>query len=361
VVNDGLANQLLKSKSLGWHSANAELYWKQEYLRAWAEHPRHVLQTILFRMNLISTKCEYEIGPLLGMCDIVYCRFAWATLAAIVWLLWKRRWPEAFLIAGPMVFALLSLGFVYVELRYVRYAGLSYLLGFPVLVALVAEFLARHFRTLDRFGGARSIKAAIGAAGVVAVAVYFAGQQPLLGKAVSLTLIARDPDQVNRNAAHPDITIQSLALEPVIAAVSTTSGPEGLDVRAVAPNFSYLLMAALNPGNADAVTIGYRIKLIEGDVNLGLLSGDENRFLGSRNLSGPPDSVHSSRFLSVAESTNKLVVSALNPTEQWSRFQIQDLQINFLCQEKRFEFAPLYLFGRQSPRINSCNQPAPRQ
>ena len=137
--------------------------------------------------------------------------------------------------------------------------------------------------------------------------------------------------------------------------------PFRLDVQAAIRNTSYLLMAALNPGKADAVAIGYRVKLIEGDVGFGVLSGDEKVFLGSQSASGPPNSVQSSKFLSAAEPASRLVVSVSNPTERGSRFQIQDLQITFLCLEKPFEFVPLYLFSRQLPRMNSCNQPAPRQ
>jgi hypothetical protein len=357
VLSDLKAMELLKSKGMGWHTPATELYWKHEYLNAWIEHPRHVLQTLLFRLNLILSHCDYDNAPLRGMCDTVYHWFAWATLTAILWLLWKRRWPEAFLIAGPMAFALLTLGFIYVEPRYVRYAGISYLLGFPVLVALVVDFAASLSKALD----ARSIKAAIGALGVAALAIYFATQQPLLSNAERLALVSRDTDPQNRNAGHPDITIQSVAFQPAIAEVSTTSSPEGLNVQAVGPNYSYLLLAALNPGKADAVAIGYRIKLIEGDLSFGILSGDQTVFLGYQYVSGPPNSIRSSKFLSAIEPTSRLVVSASNPTNQASRFQIQDLQITFLCLEKPFEFAPLYLFGRELPRINSCNRPAPRQ
>src|SRR5207249_11599793 len=127
--------------------------------------------------------CDYGYAPLLGMCGLVYSWFAWTTLLATTWLLWKQRWPEAFLISGPMAFALLSLGFVYVEARYVRYAALSYVLGFPALVALVVDFVASHFKALNQVGGSPSIKASLGVAGVAAIIIYFATQQAPLDKA----------------------------------------------------------------------------------------------------------------------------------------------------------------------------------
>jgi hypothetical protein len=79
-------------------------------------------------------------------------------------------------------------------------------------------------------------------------------------------------------------------------------------------------------------------------------------FLGDKSVSGPPNSIQSLEFRSPVQAASRLVFSALDPTEQRSEFQIQDLQITFLCLEKPFEFAPLYLFGRQLPRGNACHE-----
>ena len=59
--------------------------------------------------------------------------------------------------SGLMKFALLSLGFVYVEERYVRYSGLSYLLGTSVLGALAVDLTVNQFRLLSQFGGSQFI------------------------------------------------------------------------------------------------------------------------------------------------------------------------------------------------------------
>jgi hypothetical protein len=68
---------------------------------------------------------------------------------------------DVVLVSGLTTFAL-SLGFVYVEVRYVRYDGLSYLLGTSVLVVLAADLTVNQFRLLSQFGGSQFIKAAIG-------------------------------------------------------------------------------------------------------------------------------------------------------------------------------------------------------
>jgi hypothetical protein len=360
-VNDGRAGELIRSKGMDWYSSSAESFWKNEYFRAWSEHPGHVLRTLQFRMNFILTYCDYGYNPLLGMCGLVYSWFAWATLLAMISLVWKQRWSDAFLIGGPMAFALLSLGFVYVEARYVRYAGLSYILGFPVLVALVVDFATSRFRSLKQFGGPPSIKAALGTAGVAAVIIYFAAQQPLLKKAAyqSMTIAAIDTSD-RQFSEHTGIPAQPLTLEPAIPSASTTVSPQGLDIQALVRNSSYLVMATLNANKADAAVISYRIKLIEGDLTVGILSGDQQIFLGHQPISGLPESVQASKFKSPVEAGSRIVFSAWNPTERGSKFQIQDLEISFLCMEDSPAFVPLYLLGRRLPRVKSCDQQALR-
>jgi hypothetical protein len=360
VLDDGRAIKLLQSKGIVQLTPASEIYWKNEYFRALIEHPGHVLRAIQFRMNFILTSCDYKDAPLPGMCRLVYSWFGWATLLAIIGLLWKRRWPEAFLIGGPMAFALLSLGFVYVEARYVRYAALSYVLGLPVLLALVVDFATSRFKTLDQFGGSPSIKTNLGAAGAAAIISYFTIQQPLLTKAAyqNMTIAAIDTSD-RQFSEHPGIPAQPLTLEPVIPAASTTIGPQGLDVQAAVRNSSYLVMATLNANKADAAVISYRIKLIEGDLTAGILSGDQQIFLGHLPIFGLPESVQASKFKSPVEAGSRIVFSASNPTDRGSKFQIQDLEVSFLCMD-RPAFAPLYLFGGRLPRSKLCNQQALR-
>jgi hypothetical protein len=357
LLSDQRAVELLQSKGIAWHSSSAESFWKNEYFRAWSEHPGHVLRAIQFRMNFILTSCDYGYNPLLGMCGLVYSWFAWATLLAMTWLLWKQRWPEAFLIGGPIAFALLSLGFVYVEARYVRYAALSYVLGFPILLALVVDLATSRFKALNQFGGSPSIRASLGAAGVAAIIIYFFTQQALLNKAEYQSMILAAIDSSDRQfSEHPDTTAQSLTFEPAIPAASIAISPQGLDIQAMVRNSSYLLWAALNANKAAAAVIRYRIKLIEGDLTVGILSGDQQTFLGDQPISGLPESVQASKFKSPVEAGSRIVFSAWNPTDRGSKFQIQDLKISFLCMEDPPAFVPLYLLGRRLPRVKSCDQ-----
>jgi hypothetical protein len=356
-VNDQRAGELLRSKGLVWHTSGSESFWRSEYFRAWTEHPGHVLQAIQFRGNFILNYCDYGYAPLLEMCGLVYSWFAWASLLAIIGLLWKQRWPEAFLVSGPMAFALLSLGFVYVEARYVRYAALSYVLGFPVLVALVADFVTSRFKALNQFGGSQSIKANLGAAGAAAIIGYFATQQPLLNKAEYESMITANIDSSERQfLQHPGIAAQPLTFKPAIPAASTTFSAQGVDIQAMARNGSYLVMATLNANEADAAVVRYRIKLIEGDLSIGILSGSQRVFLSTQFITGPSESVHVGKYQSPVEAGSQIVLSASNPTERGSKFQIQDLEIGLLCVEDPTWFAPLYLLSQRLPRAKLCNQ-----
>ena len=358
LVNDQKASELLQSKGIAYHSSGSESFWRNEYFRAWSEHPGHVLQTIRFRMNFILTHCDYRDPPLLDMCRLVYSRFAWATLLAMTWLVWKRRWPEAFLIGVPMGVALLSLGFVYVEARYVRYAGLSYVLGFPVLVALIADFVASRFKALNRFGSSFSIKAGLGTVGVAAIIIYFATNQQLLNRTEYQSMIPADIDPSDRQfSEHKAIPAQPLTFGPAIPAASTTISPQGLDVQAMVPNPSYLAMAALNADNADAAVVRYRVKLIEGELTVGILSPEkQQRFLGIQIVSGTSESVQAGKFQAPMEAASRIVLSSWDPTERGSSFQIQDLEVSFLCVEDPPRFVPLYLLSRRSLRVKLCSQ-----
>jgi hypothetical protein len=356
-VDDTRALHVLKDRGLNWHSVGAEGYWKSEYLNAWREHTNHVLQATLFRMKKILFEPDFAHDPLPGMSGIVYRWFMEATVVAIVWLLFKKRWTDAVLISGPMTFAVLSLGFVYVEARYVRYGGLSYFLGAPVLAALAADLIANQFRVLNQFGGSGSIKAAFGATGVIAVLIHLTGQQASLVNATASTIMMMTVDANNLNlAVSPDATTDTLTFEPASAAASTTLNPSGLDVQSAAQYGGYLVTAPLNTNKAVLAVIRYRISLQEGGLDIGVLSGDQQTFLSHKPLAGPPGSIQDGQFRTLVESGSRVVISGLNPTGRGkNKFQIQSLEAAFLCSEGSISKA---ISNRHLPRIEVCRRQA---
>jgi hypothetical protein len=63
-----------------------------------------------------------------------------------------KRFTDAFIIALPMIYALASLGILYVERRYVRYAGLTHLLAFQILFSDLTKVFLRSIGDRFRIG-----------------------------------------------------------------------------------------------------------------------------------------------------------------------------------------------------------------
>jgi hypothetical protein len=116
-VSDVRATELLASKGIRYHSLEAEKYWLGQYIAAWIDHPGHVIRTILYRFKMIAVGPEtlgtFVSGPVL----LAYGAIALATPVILIWLLYMRRIADAFLVALPMIYALGSLGILYVEKR----------------------------------------------------------------------------------------------------------------------------------------------------------------------------------------------------------------------------------------------------
>jgi hypothetical protein len=354
-VDDLLASEMLQKKAILWHTAESELFWKNEYLNALREHPRHVWQAFQFRMQFIATRCDYSSVPLRSICDLNYYWFAWLSLLAVVWLAWKRRWSDAFLICGPMAFALLSLGFIYVEPRYVRYAGITYLLGAVVFVALLADLVAVRFTALDKRARSLSIKNAVGAVGAALVAIYLGTEHAALRNAAYRGVIAADKnEQILQSGDTADV--QPLTLLPATPAVTASISPDGLDVAATT-RISYLIVAEVNAKKAEVAVIGYRIKLMAGELMIGMLSGDQQRFLGNEPVARTPEPLHEGNFRIPVEEASTLVFSGSNSYERETRFQVQRFEMILLCREGSFGFAPKYLFGKTDlPKTGICGR-----
>jgi hypothetical protein len=125
VTNDAASSQHLKSLGMKYHSPESEKYWRDVYWSAWRDHPGHVAATVLRRWKMILF--DAETGHM-GRHTLLIALGAGAALlvCSTGLLVHRRRYAEAMIIAGPMAVALFSLGLMYVELRYVRYASLSY-------------------------------------------------------------------------------------------------------------------------------------------------------------------------------------------------------------------------------------------
>ena len=135
-TDDIRAGKELNALGMQYHSPEAEAHWRRVYVDAWRQHPGHVLSTIVFRIKRIFL--ETELGsfwfPLIGLA---------LTVCALLVLITRGHLLESAVVVGPLLVALGSLGFIYVEHRYVRYAHLSYLFALAVCLGFGAAWLER--------------------------------------------------------------------------------------------------------------------------------------------------------------------------------------------------------------------------
>jgi len=140
ILDDGKLAQMLREKGMFRFSPEADRYLKNEYFRAWAEHPGFVLKTIEERMNRILFEAKELWGPSkLLLCHLQNYAGSWTGMACLLLaLVLMRRNPAALLVVAlPLVYALMSIGLVHYEPRYVRYTHLSFLFALMTTLAVV--------------------------------------------------------------------------------------------------------------------------------------------------------------------------------------------------------------------------------
>lgn len=138
-ANDAHAISTLKAMGISYHSQEAENYWAKEYLMAWRDHPYHVISTILYRFREILGRMDTHELEVPRIATILYGAMAILTPILLFFMVKAKRFSDAFLIALPMLYAIVSLGFIYVERRYVRYAGITYLMAFSIVLGIVID------------------------------------------------------------------------------------------------------------------------------------------------------------------------------------------------------------------------------
>ena len=134
VLDDSAANHALMARHITWGSAEADGYFRQEYLRAWRQHPQFVARVIAARIPRILFSSE-RLQPLFFARARQFVDACGAGIVLVaLWL--RRRVPEAWLLLLlPPLYAVASIGLVHYEPRYVRYVHLSYLLAAIVVVS----------------------------------------------------------------------------------------------------------------------------------------------------------------------------------------------------------------------------------
>ncbi len=275
-TNDKRAGTVLAQQGLVFHSSQAEAFFRHKYLMAWKEHPFYVMRTIWYRFTLIATKPDLSQTSYDWLWRIVYVFLALSTPFALLGLLWKRRFSDAFIVVGPLGYALLSLGPMYVETRYVRYASVTYILAAPVLVSLVVDEAYRRFGTrLPSSGG--TVKATVGAFALAALLFLGAWNLPSLrdqAEAAALKHVIVD------NAANDDRrpVLHKFALDRIWGKTKLAKTSEGERLTSEQDLFHYMSSGQLPIEMPRYVQIRYSLEIRSGGVLLGILS-DRKRWL----------------------------------------------------------------------------------
>jgi hypothetical protein len=322
VVSDDRAVRTLAQRGIVYHTREAEAYWREEYFKAWREHPRHVLATTAYRWLLILLGVDYSDQPLRRLTSLV--KFGPALLiVALVLLLKQRDAFTALIVAGPAAYALLSLGFVYVELRYVRYASLSYLFA-------LAFVLDRAFGVRGRSKVAGLVVGVLVAVFVVSVGtysveelvdLYHSNRVMLTGTAAKLMLGAMLPPR--GGACGPPAWTKAVRGAKVLSqdaggALLTTNG-----------SAAYQGLVKLEQRNAAAVAVRAHIKTSI-PAALGLLHSDGGYFVDMQMI--PPGSdVDATLVGSMRPASPSLVALQTGAAGVRGRIDVWGLSCSYLC------------------------------
>ncbi len=337
-LSDDRAVKLLASKGIRFHSLEAEKYWFGQYIAAWTDHPGHVIRTILYRFKMIAGGPE-TIGTLVGRPVLLaYGAIALTTPIILIWLLYMRRIADAFLVALPMIYALGSLGVLYVEPRYVRYAGLTYLLALPIVLGAGGSMLRaawpQRWRLVEP-GRALSIVAAIG---LLLLAIGAALQLALM-RSVAQTQGITDRLEISA-AFQPTLTLETIAFRSVDPTVKASQTERDLALSATAPVGSYLLMTPTGARKRGGIIVRYRVASRHGAIGFGVLSAGGARWLSHHTVSGESAEEVEGVFASAVEAGSQFVIDAQG-TKPGVDVVVGRLDLTLVCPEP---VNPLRLF-----------------
>ncbi len=311
-VNDALAGEHLQPRGFIHNSVQSEQYWRAEYFRAWVDHPAHVIKTILFRFGRILGEPEPQ-GYFLGFAPAAYKWMAYATPIVLTCLIYRGRWADAFLIALPMAYALGSLGFVYVEFRYVRYAGLTYLFVLAFVLSAAGSLSLATWGARALRAKLLQLRSAVGLVLFLAVALGTLYQLRITTKAAEIQGLA---DRLDVSASQLPISeLEDLVFQPALPSIGAASGKTGLQLQARVPAGTYLALAPLRAQAKGVAVIRYRATVQRGAIGLGILSANGDRWLSHQDAQAGANGEFEGSFVSVVETGSLLVIDARRADE----------------------------------------------
>jgi hypothetical protein len=280
VVNDAYWGTLLQARGILWHSDECDAYFRREFRAIVAEDPGLLVRNVLYRWGRIIFDAEsLEFTPRAGgrLQNAMNDATPVAIAIALVILLARKepgRLRRAIVLALPIAYALASIGLVYYEPRYVRYAQLSGVLALPVVVDAIGRALAAraprggdpaaHARRVTIIGGLALFAALAAAAlpGIVALAGRVADARAAAAwREGRLTGAALDA-----LAALPWKMVSSARLE-------RGADAELIELVTDEGAATYQMVAHLAAAGARALGVVADVEVVEGGVTIGALAG----------------------------------------------------------------------------------------
>lgn len=347
-VSDAKAITLLKSKGITYHSLEAESYWFGEYKSAWLHHPDHVIRTILFRFWKILGGIGTEGSSVSGYVT-AYTVMAVITPVALIWLLHERRIADAFLIAWPMGYALGSLGILYVEQRYVRYAGLTYLLALPIALGKAGDILRATWSRQGRLIEPQRVVFGIAAIGFLVLITGVARQLAFMRDIAQGKLAI---DRLDANLAlEPTSALADIAFRPAASTVQISRSEAGLELQANETPGLYLLRVPVGARGDGLVVVSYRAALRRGAIGFGVLSAAPIRWLSHYEVAGEADKTVEGTFISAVQVGSQFVIDAQG-TKPGVAVLFSKLEWTLVC-PKPMNLLSIFL-SKASVQVSDC-------
>ncbi|MBL0141883.1 MAG: glycosyltransferase family 39 protein [Betaproteobacteria bacterium] len=320
VLDDRKAGEVLQQKGMKWLSVEANRYFTSEYFRAWREHPEFVLSVISWRWRHVLTDSENwlpEAGSAYGLKRLFdFGGMAMVTFATLLYLRSPRR---LLLVLVPVIYALGSIGMTHWEARYVRYLHLSYLFAFLMLFDYLAGRVGERFR-----------RTGLGILAIAcAVTAWVAGDVFAYARleAKGARMLAAATASAARGPLPGGYNLCALEFSGFVPGARVVRRDCALEVVTSNEPFDYQAMATVKIPEGSVVMAHFSGHVASGGVSIGLLLGDESRFiaLSSRKSAGDFEG----QLLGYAgeRDTVKVVVSNFKPAGGSSQATLRDFEL----------------------------------
>jgi 4-amino-4-deoxy-L-arabinose transferase-like glycosyltransferase len=320
VLNDSVAIKMAAKQNLAWHSVAADSYFKALYRKAVIAYPLYVLKVAAWRWKQIATRtAAVGIYPevIVGLQQLftAYVKDAaiWVWLAAMI-VSWRR--PVALLIVGlPLIYALISIGLVHYESRYVRYAHLSYLFAPAALLIILPRLVPER--------GAHWIRWTISAVAMIAL-LY--GAIPCISHLRATAQIAELPVKAANGKLEELSSLRLMDFQHPVANHVVKEVDGSLLVQTDRSTFSYQLISQISLERAKFLYIPFQARLFHGAFAVGLL-GPDNKWITQRGYAtaGNVDSFIGAAVQNIKYVTLVITNYCVKPCS--TEFELKNLQV----------------------------------